>query len=343
MSRKLLILAAVFSAFGSTVCLGQEGSKDAPADKDSATAVSDTKNTLPQVPSIRKQTIALIELRKKFEINPKKVLPREQNVAIVEKLQAYARDENDPASRYAALHEAGMYAALCGDSKFARSVIKQTLASYEMDRLPFIAEVLQATDTIRQSSDERLHWARWAEQIGDEALNEERVYFAREFYRLAAMVSRTVSDKTQYNAQRQKREEANRLMPEYERAQVSLAALESNPEDPAMNERWGAYLCFTRGKWEMGVPFLAKAENELIRTAAQAELNQAAGKPEPHKIAELWSQVAESHNDVAIKGPAIESARYWLRKAVESASDSEKAKLQKQLGRLPEATAQARK
>ena len=96
--------------------------------------------------------------------------------------------------------------------------------------------------------------------------------------------------------------------------QKGLAALKSNPDDPAANLTVGRFRCFRRNEWQGGLPHLAKVANEKL--AAAAQLDAAAGNnPKAQlKAADAWEKAAEGAKED--KQACVERAHFLYTSAV---------------------------
>ena len=71
---------------------------------------------------------------------------------------------------------------------------------------------------------------------------------------------------------------ADELKEQQKAAQVyrdALAVMDDNPAEPTANLTAGRYLCFVKGDWERGVPYLALGSDAELKTVAVMDLRGA--------------------------------------------------------------------
>jgi hypothetical protein len=68
---------------------------------------------------------------------------------------------------------------------------------------------------------------------------------------------------------------------EYAKAKSAMKTLEEKADDPAANLVVGKYLCFVKGDWKKGLPYLAKGSDEGLRMSARMEALAVSISPDP--------------------------------------------------------------
>jgi hypothetical protein len=125
------------------------------------------------------------------------------------------------------------------------------------------------------------------------------------------------------------REARSRLSP-------SMEKLKGSPDDPAANFAVGAYLCFGRGKWERGLPFLAKGDNGVIKGLAAAELRKAEDAQAVSKLADGWWDAAAKLPG-ANRAKTLQHAANLYRSAVAGLSGLRRLGIEKRIAEAPAA------
>ncbi len=62
-------------------------------------------------------------------------------------------------------------------------------------------------------------------------------------------------------------------------AKAARKTLTGQPNDAAAHAALGRYLCLSLGKWDEGLPHLAKGSDELLRAAAEQDLTAPKRRP----------------------------------------------------------------
>jgi hypothetical protein len=120
----------------------------------------------------------------------------------------------------------------------------------------------------------------------------------------------------------------------FDRAKAAERLLLSSPEDPAANLAWGDYLCFGKGQWKEGLPFLAKGSDPLLGTLAKKELGSPAELAQQLEVADGWWGVAEKEKNPQRKSQVLMHCRALYEQALPAASGLAKMKIEKRIGEI---------
>jgi hypothetical protein len=117
---------------------------------------------------------------------------------------------------------------------------------------------------------------------------------------------------------------------------VNIEKLKASPDDPATNAVVGGYLCFARGQWERGLPFLAKGQDAAIKTLAAAELRKAEGAEATAGIADGWWD-AGAKMAGAKRTKTLQHAAALYRSALADLSGLRRLTIEKRIAEAPTA------
>jgi hypothetical protein len=95
----------------------------------------------------------------------------------------------------------------------------------------------------------------------------------------------------------------------YEKARKAEETLAAAPDDPAANRAWGEWLCFQKGRWDRGLPFLTKGPDSPIRTMALKEFSSSAELNALVEVADGWWDLAERERAGPRKSQLLAHAR----------------------------------
>jgi hypothetical protein len=137
--------------------------------------------------------------------------------------------------------------------------------------------------------------------------------------------------------QKSVREFAGRLNQQRERYdayKAALPVLEKDPADTGANLAAGRYLCFSRGDWGAGIPYLALSHDTVLRALAEQELkltdDAAASRL---ALAEAWLAAADSAAP-ADRPHFLASALYWYQQALPQLSSLQKLKAEQGIKKI---------
>src|SRR5262249_26098600 len=104
------------------------------------------------------------------------------------------------------------------------------------------------------------------------------------------------------------------LAKEYDSASKAFEIIDKKGNDPEANSKWGKFLCFYKGAWDEGLPFLAKGNEVELRIWAGKELTKPTGSTAQMELGDEWWKIAESKEGLA-KKQLLLHAKYWYEQA----------------------------
>ena len=123
----------------------------------------------------------------------------------------------------------------------------------------------------------------------------------------------------------------------YDDVPKAEARLVANSSDAQANQIVGSYACLVKGRWESGLPQLAKATDLKLRFLAKLDLTSSKS---PQEVVDLANQ----YWDLAVQKPELEErglklrAAYWYAQATKELPDGlDKIKARKRLAEIIEA------
>lgn len=107
----------------------------------------------------------------------------------------------------------------------------------------------------------------------------------------------------------------------FQKYQLAMQTLESNPDDASANQTVGAYLCLVDNDWQAGLPRIASGPESPITTLARAELAMGDRRDaEPAaKVADDWYDLADKMPDADSRDAVRRHALQWYAIAQASA------------------------
>ena len=84
---------------------------------------------------------------------------------------------------------------------------------------------------------------------------------------------------------------------EREKLRASFEVLKKSSTDPAANTAVGSFWCFTVGRWERGLPFLARGNDSTIKNLAVKESLHATDVEDVADVANGWWELATTMSD----------------------------------------------
>jgi hypothetical protein len=94
----------------------------------------------------------------------------------------------------------------------------------------------------------------------------------------------------------------------YSSAAKAADVLKSDPGDAEANAKVGRFLCFVKGDWSRGLPFLVKADGDRAQPLAKQDVSQPSDPVQQAKLGDDWFAFESSSGH---RAPALERAKYW--------------------------------
>ena len=121
----------------------------------------------------------------------------------------------------------------------------------------------------------------------------------------------------------------------FQQFQEAQETLKSSPEDAAANLAVGKHLCFTKGQWQRGLPYLAKGDDKgLQRVAGMETPTPPTGGDDQVKLADAWWDLGQARHSPQ-REQLLLHAGWWYEKAEASVTASLlKSKIEKRLSEI---------
>ena len=279
----------------------------------------------PKIPvppeNARSQALALLQEIYRPEYQAAKT--QEDRSELAQKIVTTADETNDDVvARYVMLRVATDIAVQAADADTAMECVTKMATYYDIDEFEMRASALTSIAG-RLTRDTEGAMLPHAVDLCRESI--ERHDFKGAQAMLRAMATRVTGDTARrtVSALTKRLEE---IASGYATIEQPLQVLQDNPDDPAANLAVGAYWCFTKLDWQMGLPHLAKSNDETLRQAAELELANAKDFQAQNRIADSWWAYAQSTEDAARKIPAQLHAASYYQQALNSLTGLQKAK-----------------
>lgn len=241
--------------------------------------------------------------------------------------------KDDAGSRYVLLKEARALALEGADSETALKAVEETSKLYRVDGLGLKQQTLTALATTAKTPAELKTLASALLQLADEALEQNNLDAAEQAAAAAAPAAQRAKEIPMVLKAQVKSKEIRELKSRAEQLKKALDLLAAQPEDGAANLLVGQDLCFSKGKWEEGLPRLAKGNDPVLQALAARDLANPQAPAEQVLVGDGWWNVGEKES-----GPARVRARQrsvlWYERAVAGTTGLSKLRLEKRIAEV---------
>ncbi len=223
---------------------------------------------------------ALAAQKEHYKADYARKAPEDQLVLCARFLQPGRENRNDPAAWFVLLREARDLAVQVERPRLAIEAINELNRWFLIDAPGMKVEALT---TLGKSDNKALLHSvmRTALAQVSQALDEDNGEGASRLIGIAeAAAAKCKADEDQLREIAVTREDVENFRKEYAAIAAAREKLKQTPADPAANVLAGKHLCFFHGRWDEGLPLLAKGNDKLLQGLAQKEL----ARPEDPKV-----------------------------------------------------------
>ena len=212
--------------------------------------------------------------------------PKEKK-ALAKKLFDGAPKRKTAAMQFASYDEARRLAAAAGDAKLALEALSALTAQFTVS-----ADL--TADTLKALGDADLTPAD-AIALITLASNSANAALEREDYTGAVALSKLIAAAAKKTEDPDRLIEARKFLTKVEGLKKAVDTIKQNPNDPTANESLGQYWTFTRGRWDVGLKYLAKGSNKELAAAAGLDVDQPKTAKGRTAVADAWYKLAEDY------------------------------------------------
>ena len=298
-----------------------------------ALAVAQNRPALLAVPKAGPQALAEKKIKQKYskEYSQK---DGQSRLALAHTLRIAAKDlkakpqaDDDVSIRYVMLREARELAVDAGDFQLALHCVDDLAADFAINGLEMKMSALSAG--IDKAALPPPQLADAYMKVADDFMNAGELDSARRAMVLAHNCQRSAPNdlalKQRVNDYDRRLNAATREMRDMV---VTAQKLRKSPDDPALNQTVGQYLC-SAGGWDIGLPMLVKGTNRTLADLAANDLANPTHASAMADIADAWwaSDAAKPINPWQAKRRAV----YWYQKALPNLSGDRASIAQKRI------------
>jgi|GEM_PF-4008310 len=238
--------------------------------------------------------------------------------ALAKKLFDGAAKRKSAALQYACYDEARRLAAAAGDAKLALDALAILTTKFRGTPPEIAAETLKLLGGSDLSVDSAAGLLALAQDAANNALEREDYAGAVAMGNLLLAAAKKSDDPDIVLSARE-------FLTRVEKLKAAVDTIKTNPDDAGANESLGQYWTFTRGRWDVGLKYLAKGLNKDLADAAKKDLaNPKTGK-ERTSVADAWYKLAKDYKGAEHRR-LIDRAWQWYSAALAVAVGDEDLK-----------------
>ena len=292
------------------------------------------KQRLP-APSDAEQEEAMKLARELYKDEYAKTKTAEERQALAKKILEKAEESgNDAAGAFVLFRLARDMAVQAGDGQAAFEAIEAMAERYVVDAVEMKSDVLTGFAKKARTPADHASLAEHLLNVIDDAVAEDKLAQAGELGKLALAEATKARDKELLVTTRARLKDVQQAAKTFAEFEAAKAALAEKPDDPEANLAAGAYLCFVKGDWQMGLPHLAKGSDAELKAVAGQEISspptELAGQL---KLGDAWWDLGQAAK-AAKKNALLWHAGTWYEQAQAESSGLAKTKIETRLAEI---------
>jgi WD40 repeat protein len=261
---------------------------------------------------------------------------RLKGTALAGKLRERARaTKDDLPARFVLFDEAQQTAAKAGDAATSLLTIDELAEEYDVDVLALKRAALKTAAGAAATVDANRGVAEGALAAVDDAVAAEDYDAAQQLLALAEGAARKAQAPGLPARVTARGKEVLAARKEQEPARLAADLLRDKPDDPEANRTLGKYLCFRQGRWEKGLPLLARCGDPALQALARDDLARPREAEDQVKLGDRWWDLAESYPEL---GASLIQRRAcsWYEEALPEVAGPTEERLDKRIRQVRE-------
>ncbi|QJW92750.1 WD40 repeat domain-containing protein [Frigoriglobus tundricola] len=281
--------------------------------------VGSVESQEPDAPTPKELKEAVGVLRDVYETDYQAAeIDAKAKVVLARKLFDGAPKRKTAVLQYAFYDEARRLAATGGDSRLALDALVALTSRFKGAPPELASETLKLLGAAGLPPGAAAGLIALASEAAADALDREDYAGAVALGKLLVKVSEPPEDPTRHA-------EAKKLLARAESLKTAVDTIKTKPDDPFANEVLGRYWALTRGRWDVGVKYLARGTNVLLAAAAVKDAAEPKTAKERTAAADAWFKLAKDYRGAEHR-VLIDRAWEWYSAALAVAAGDEDLK-----------------
>jgi hypothetical protein len=260
-------------------------------------------------------------------------------LALVRSLLDQAAKATSPVEQYVLLREGLDQATQAADVATSMEAIDATAQAFDVDALAMKTAALTTLSKVAKSLEECSTVTVAIDRLIDELMAIDDYATADKMATTATITARRANDNGLLQKATARAKDVGDAKVKFQSMKAFLETLARNPEDGPANLEMGQFLCFYKGNWDLGLRFLGKGSDPVLKGLAEKEIALPIEAAAQADIADGWWDLAQKEKGATRKDRMVERARYWYQAASAQATGLLKIKLDR---RMAEVGAEAR-
>ena len=264
-----------------------------------------------QVPDATSLRMAAAAVQEVYRDELARAKTSEQKRRLAEKLLGAGTDERNNAPRFALWSLARDTAANAGDFATACRAIDQLDSAYQIDRIQMKSEAALAASRALPTAESRVAFVHQVDPLVREAALVDRYDSALRVAELGLSTAKLSSDPLLMKRSAAQVQQVKEQQSMFEQLKAVFADLAKKPTDPELNLKVGRFRCLTQGNWDLGLPLLAGASDQVLKQLSAKDLAGASTPEMNLELADGWWDFAQHQTGIARTNVLIRAGHWY--------------------------------
>jgi WD40 repeat protein len=249
---------------------------------------------------------------------------------VVRLLKAAAETDQDPPARFVLYRVARDLAARQGDVDQALAAVEEMASHFRINILQDQTSTLTAAADATTTPEGNIALLETVLGVLADALEQDQYDPALKLVKLADSAAAKTGKKPLQEFVKLRQQVVVLAQKESARMKEFIETLKTDPDDAEASLEYGKYLCLVRGKWDRGLPLLAKGKDADLKALAKKDLNTPEDTKDQLKLGDAYWERAEKAKD-PLKLRWQERAAFWYAQCVSELAEKDKTRVEKRL------------
>lgn len=248
-------------------------------------------------------------------------------------LKQAAENRNDAVSHFALLIEAQQLAINVADADTALAVMESLIGEYAIDHVSIIGNGLVSLCKSTRATAGAPIVVRHTIAFASYLARGGQTNAVNDLFTAARACASSSNDPTLAAEVEQTAADLNSASSEQRASLSAEETLKTSPDDARANLISGKYRCFIQLDWNMGLPRLAKCNDNELRGVAMLEMTAPTNAQSQIEVGDGWWNVLQTCEGKY--KPAIQQrCKYWYSKGISGLTGIKKSLIEKRLTQL---------
>jgi DNA-binding beta-propeller fold protein YncE len=223
--------------------------------------------------------------------------------------------DDDDGLRYMGLKMASELAARAGDNATALEAVEELAKGFKVDTLDVKTDIYAQVEKNTATPEEAIALTEAVLYLVEEALNADNFAAADRLMATAAKAAQKSQKLFLHTKVERRTQEVADARKAFDHIKPFLAKIADGDKDPEVSLQVGKYYCFAKGKYELGLPLLARGDDEPLKKLATRDLAGPAKGRAQADLAHDWYQLAKMEKGLAQR-QMLRRALHWYQRSL---------------------------